>query len=322
MKQLFYKYPKTIGEELEAQIKYCKSIGNIKNNDNLSLKMRELEKEVFGEERKYTIEEVRSPRSAVITELKKISINEEISNYFLLFNAFKALNIIKEDYNIIFLLDYYNIKPKKKIDKERLEHFRKMSNEITRYNFRLCNSCYDKEKINVNKGCALNCIVKRIKEKIKELNIDEQMKFLYKIGIPSSYFNMVSQINGRYYISLLSLKKILEEIEEKNILNKINIEEENYKKNIEKSIKLKEENIESLNKKIEKYKIELKNIEEKKAKNRDNRIVLNEKLKIEKTLNEYVRRKKSINNKSIEDIEKIKMISKIKEICNKLILYF
>ncbi len=53
MELLFYEYLKTKEKELESQIAYSKSIEDIKNNNDVSIKMRKLEKEVFGKERQY-----------------------------------------------------------------------------------------------------------------------------------------------------------------------------------------------------------------------------------------------------------------------------
>ena len=53
MELLFYEYLKTKEKELESQIAYSKNIEDIKNNNEVSIKMRKLEKEVFGKERQY-----------------------------------------------------------------------------------------------------------------------------------------------------------------------------------------------------------------------------------------------------------------------------
>lgn len=237
MKTLFYKYPETIGEELEAQIKYAKSIGTIRNNEKLSLEMRRLEEEVFGEERKYKSKDeeqsshIITARPAVITELKKIDLDKKITNYFLLFSAFKALNIIKEDFNIIKLLDYYRIKPKKQVDKEQLEKYRNNFFDIESFNFQLCNACLGKSKL---KCQTKDCIILKTNDLLKDDSIDNQIKRLYGFGLPSCFNKMIPQYYGEYYISLESLKQLLIEFKEEKIIDFIAKEEEYYKKEVEK----------------------------------------------------------------------------------------
>lgn len=233
MKTLFYKYPTTIGEELEAQISYCKNKGTIQNMDRLSLKMRELEKEIFGKARSYKgkneseSNHSMQSRPAVISDLKKIKINEEVSNYFLLFSAFKALNIIKEDYNIIKLLDSYGIKPKKAIDKERLEDLRESFEDVGLYSFAFHTKC-SKEKSKLCRSEA-KCIFLKLKKLFDTISEDEQIKMLYQLGFPSNLMKIDPKIYGMYYICLETLKKILKEFEEQELIEYINEEETTFK---------------------------------------------------------------------------------------------
>lgn len=234
METLFYKYPETIGEELEAQIKYAKSIGTIRNNQDLSLEMRKLEKEVFGEKRKYTAREdggkirgiEKNTRPAVITELKRISKNQEISNYFLLFSAFKSLKIIKEDYNIIKLFDFYRIKPKKEVDKERLEKLKNDFEDLILYNFAFHTKCSKED----NQKCEHKekCVFIKIKNIFNNIPEDEQIKILYELGLPSNLMAMNLRIYGMYYISLETLKKIVKKFGEKEFIKYIEEEETKF----------------------------------------------------------------------------------------------
>lgn len=241
MQTLFYKYPETIGEELEAQIKYAKSIGTIKNNQDLSLEMRKLEKEIFEETRKYRAKDEKqssheeSVRPATLTELKNIKLDSEISNYFLLFSAFKALNIIKEEFNIIKLLDSYRIKPKKQVDKKRLEEYRDKFFDIESFYFELCNACLGKSELACQKK---NCIMLKTKDLLRDKSIDNQIKKLYEFGLPSCFNIMLPQYYGEYYISLETLKKMLIEFKEEKIIDYIAKQEEYYKKEVEKESKI------------------------------------------------------------------------------------
>lgn len=234
MEKLFYKMPSTIGEELESQIKYCKRIGKFKNNDEISLEIRKLEKEVFGATRKYVSKDEdinsndneRNSRAAVITELKKIGVNQQISNYFLLFSSFKALNIIREDYNIIKLLDYYRIKPKKIVDIERLEELRKKYKFPNGVPLNFCclkkskNLCNDKDK----------CINLRIIKLIQSLSNEKQIEKLYQMGLQSNFYKMITEISPVYFISIETLKQILKELDEKEMLIYIQENESKYRK--------------------------------------------------------------------------------------------
>lgn len=214
MGKLFYKYPTTIGEELKYQVQYCQSIGRFKNNSDISLRMRELEKEVFGEERRYTSKEevkidntTRNVRPATLTELFKISSDKNISNYFLLFSAFKSLNIIKEDYNIIKLLEYYNISPKKDIDIKRLDEILFESNKTFESKVNFCRKCVK----NINQKCSYSysCLFYKIAKELLSKDIDEQLKLKFSLGLPSNFEKIVGQPILDYGIDLETLKIIL-----------------------------------------------------------------------------------------------------------------
>lgn len=214
MEKLFYKYPTTIGEELKYQVQYCQSIGRFKNNSDISLKMRELEREVFGKERKYSAKDetkkdntTRNVRPATLTELFKISSNKKISNYFLLFIAFKSLDIIKEDYNIIKLLEYYNISPKKDIDIKRLDEILFESNKTFESKVNFCRKCVK----NINQKCSYSssCLFSKISKELLSKDIDEQLKLKFSLGLPSNFEKFVGQPILDYGIDLETLKIIL-----------------------------------------------------------------------------------------------------------------
>lgn len=214
MEKLFYKYPTTIGEELKYQVQYCQSIGRFKNNSDISLRMRELEKEVFGEERKYISKDeikkdntTRNVRPATLTELFKISSDKKISNYFLLFIAFKALDIIKEDYNIIKLLEYYNIFPKKDIDIKRLDEILFESDKTFESKVDFCRKCVK----NINQKCSYfsSCLFFKISKELLSKDIDEQLKLKFSLGLPSNFEKFVGQPMLDYGIDLETLKIIL-----------------------------------------------------------------------------------------------------------------
>lgn len=224
------KYPKTIGEELKAQIKYAKVNGVIINNSALTLAMRKIEKEVFGVSRQYKAKDeeisnhIYTSRPALITELTQIEDYKEISNYFLLFSAFKSLCIIREDYNIIKMLDYHFIEPKKKGDKERLKEFReKFDAEMLLYNFPISTKCFT----NANLECVnyTQCISIKLKEKLKNLTESEQLQLFYKLGFPSNITKLDPKTYGRYYISLETLKGLLSEFQITELLEYINDKE-------------------------------------------------------------------------------------------------
>lgn len=236
MERIFYKIPTTIGEELEAQIKYCKSIRRIKNNSDLSLKMRELEKEVFGNERNYrTMEEreynipkdrkIPNIRAGTITDLSKITLNEKIPNYLLLFSAFKILNIIQEDENIIKLLNYYELQPKKKTEQDRLNN---MQRDNEQHYLSMCCEC--KRCINSKCENKTNCLFLKLKNMVEEnREIDEKMKLLYKLGFSSNWIDILLFDNSTHYnISVETLKNILEYMKMTVELKYVKSEEEKY----------------------------------------------------------------------------------------------
>ena len=268
MKTLFYKYPTTIGEELKLQIKYCKSLGIIKNNSELSLKMRELEKEIFGKERKYTTLEERenngiidrttkNERPSTMNDLFKITLNKEISNYLLLFSSFKALNIIKEDSNIIELLDYYRITPKKEIDKKRLEDIRNNGKEK---NVMLCCECKERKK-RLRCENYKQCVFRKIYNRIKKLDdADTQIKILYKLGFPSNWLDIIQWKNS-YIISLKGLKNILGELEQTEKINFIKNLENQFEQSTDDFLKKAKKRQEFWKRTLEKTKIKINELE-------------------------------------------------------------
>lgn len=291
MERIFYKIPTTIGEELEAQIKYCKSIGRIKNNSDLSLKMRELEKEIFGEERKYAIGE-ENVRPATITELYKITVNQEISNYFLLYSSFKSLNIIKEEHNIIELFDYYGIAPKKKVDKERLKELREEYKIIKREKcVKFCFGCPEK----ISKYCnnANKCLYIKIRKNLRNMiTTDEQIKYLYTLGFPSCFEKMNTINNqGDYRLPISSLKIILKELGEIEKLDFINKLEKRYLVKFNKTEQVRKQKMKEIEDKIKKQKEEIKQFKIKDSNN------LNEVHKLQYKQSQYEINKNIIENK-------------------------
>lgn len=261
MEKLFYKMPSTIGEELKAQIEYCKYIGKITNTSDLSLKMRELEKEVFGEKRKY-VNGQGSVRPATITKLCKITSIEEITDYFLLYSSFKALNVIKEDHNIVELLDFYGITPKKEIDKEKLKELKEKNKIIKKERcVKFCFGCHDKMIQICNN--ANKCLYIKIKNNLKNmLLVDEKIKYLYKLGFPSCFEKMAKSNNQHdYRLPISSIKIILSELGEFEKLDFINKLEKRYlEKSNNRRQKQEERKIENENQ-IKKLKEEIKQME-------------------------------------------------------------
>jgi len=240
MKKLFYKYPTTIGEELKYQVQYCQSIGRFKNNSDISLRIRELEKEVFGEERKYTSKDeiykkntTRNVRPATLTELFKISSDKKISNYFLLFSAFKSLDIIKEDYNIVKLLDYYNIFPKKDIDIERLKEIEVKSYKSSGSKVNFCRKCIE----DTNHKCdySFSCLFLKLSKESLSKDIDEQIKLKFSLGFPSNFEKFRNEPLLDYGIDLETLKIILKKYGENEKINFIEDLEKEYFKRRENS---------------------------------------------------------------------------------------
>ena len=124
-------------------------------NTDAVMNEKEDEQEATEENNTDEKDKVRNSRVATITELKKIANNQKITNYFLLFSAFKALNIIKEDYNIIKLFDFYGIKPKKAIDKEHLKELENDFGDLGLYSFAFHTRCSkeNNEKCNFEGKC-------------------------------------------------------------------------------------------------------------------------------------------------------------------------
>ena len=256
MKKLFFRYPLTIGEELKYQVEYCQSIGDFKNNSAISLKMRDLEKEIFGEERKYmskndTDNQTKNVRPGTLTDLFKISSDEKISSYFLLFSAFKALNIIKEDYNIIKLLEYYNISPKKDIDIKRLDEILYQSNQTFESKVNFCRKCA--KDINHKCNSSYSCLFSKISKELLSKDIDEQIKLKFSLGLPSNFEKLINEPLLDYGIDLETLKAILKkygEDEKINFIEDLEIEylkrneeaELSYKK-LKKDLRDKKENV-------------------------------------------------------------------------------
>lgn len=242
MEKLFYKLPETVGEELKAEIKYriyieknrtdIEEMDKILNDSDLSIRVRKSQIELFEFKRKDYDEF--SSRPAIISNLKRITINEQIKDYINLFCTFKVLDIIKEDTNIIQLLDYYKIFPKKETEKNRLEEFKNRSNQ---HCLSMCCKCKNKEQRiceNYDK-----CLFRKIKAKMNNIvDKDEKIKLLYKLGFPSNWLDIIDVFSlNSYNISLQTLKNILEVLEMCNELEFVNFLEENYNKNFLKIIK-------------------------------------------------------------------------------------
>ncbi|MEI3429572.1 MAG: hypothetical protein V8R72_00320 [Clostridia bacterium] len=257
MEKLYFKYPTTIGEELIAQFEYrkyyekqrknidMKKNETVMNNEYLlnyeefSAKIRKVQKDMFrnitNRKGKNGKVEESSVRPATITKLKKMTCNKEISDYFILFSAFKALNIIKEDYNIIELLDYYNITPKKITDKEKLV---KVKEE--------CN--YDKKEyrnifVSTFDACFVNII---LQDKLTGNSIDEKIKKLYELGLPS-HFEKIKEtlIENGYYMEKNTIELLFKEYNSSNKLYEIvsKMEKETIKEIKDKQISI----VETLN---------------------------------------------------------------------------
>ena len=242
MKKLFYKLPETVGEELKAQIKYricieknrtdIEKVDKILNDSDLSIRVRKSQIDLF-EFKRMDYDEFTS-RPAIISNLKRITINEQIKDYINLFCTFKVLDIIKEDTNIIQLLDYYKIFPKKETEKNRLEEFKNRNNQ---HCLSMCCKCKNIEQRlceNYNK-----CLFRKIKEKLNNIvDKDEKIKLLYKLGFPSNWLDIINVLNlNSYNIYLQALKDILEVLKMCNELEFVNFLEENYNKNFIKIIK-------------------------------------------------------------------------------------
>lgn len=242
MERLFYKLPETVGEELKAEIKYricieknrtdIEEVDKILNDSDLSIRVRKSQIELFEFKRK-DYDEFTS-RPAIISNLKRITINEQIKDYINLFCAFKVLDIIKEDANIIQLLDYYKIFPKKETEKNRLEEFK---NRNTHHYLSMCCKCKNIEQ----RRCENydKCPFRKIKAKLNNIvDKDEKIKLLYKLGFPSNWIDIIKILKLEAYdISVQTLKEILEVLEMYNELEFVNFLEENYNKNFIKIIK-------------------------------------------------------------------------------------
>lgn len=129
------------------------------------------------------------------------------------------MNIIKEDYNIIKLFDFYGIKPKKAIDKEHLKELENDFGDLGLYSFAFHTRC-SKEN---NEKCNFEgkCIFLKMKSIFHNISIDEQIKMLYDLGFPSNLMQINPKIYGMYYISLETLKNILQKFEENELIEYI-----------------------------------------------------------------------------------------------------
>lgn len=310
MAKLFDKFPRTIMEELNFQIMYRididKNDTNIKadkilNDADLSNKMIKTKIDIFNLKRKDYDEY--STRAGTISELKNIVINEKAPKYLDLFCTFKALNIIRENYNIIQLLNYYRIEIKKKIDKTRMEELKSKNDQIC---VSMCCRCKTIEQ----KRCDNydECPFRKIKNRLNEiLDIDEKIKLLYRLGVPSNWFDILTVFNcNSYNISVQTLKNILEYLEMFDKIEILNYLEKNYQ---EIFIKMVKESRDDWKNDIEEIKTRIKEIN--KTKNLEE---LQELFKLEKQYKEiegYLKQSKD------ENLNKIKpyYLSRIEEEC-------
>ena len=258
-----------IKEELKEQFKYRVDIDKLEkikkekqckldernnlilNYTDLSIQTIKIQSDIFDNVRKGTDKE--SSRPSRVSDLKDVTFNQQIPNYFMLFSAFKALGIIKEDDNIIKLLEYYKIFPKKKVDKVKFENFR---NKYKEDYVSLCCGC-----INVEKKHCKNygkCLFRKMQNELNQKTEKEQIGLLYKLGFPSNFMDIVRfDLQSNYYnISIQTLKNILEyfEMSEENnfvdymvksyneiFLSMLNESVDEWKEEIEKQESIKKE---------------------------------------------------------------------------------
>ena len=218
-------YPQTVGEELKRQIEYKKMQDKNFNSSELSRQIRDKLIQEFGFERKDDDENA-STRPAMITELQSVGRKEKTPKFMYLFMAFKCLEIIKDDIVILQMLNDYEIIPKKGIDKDNLEKYQHKlgvnTNPVlnkTFYNgINICTKCKEK---NIPCDNTQKCINIKIFEQLSKLSVNEQINYLYSLGLPSTFKNA----KNFYTVSIQTLKSLLEKLNMLDLKNKIeNIE--------------------------------------------------------------------------------------------------
>lgn len=261
MEEICNRYPQTIGEELKYQIEYKKLQDRKFNYDKLSRLIRDNLKKEFGFERKDDDENI-STRAAMINELLGVGTTERTPKYIYLYTAFKSLKVINDEIIILQIFNDYNIIPKKNVDKKLLQDIEKnfISFKIPATNLVYYAGIHICTKYNRNKAICLKCKFKtkciylKILHKIESYSVEEQIKFLYSIGLPTS----ITKSLTKYTITIDTLKKILETLNLLELKKSIEDIENKFKQKELKEIEIRNKSIEYLKRKLEIEKTNLK----------------------------------------------------------------
>lgn len=261
MEEIFNRYPKTIGEELKYQIEYKKLQDRKFNYDKLSRLIRDNLKKEFGFERKDDEENI-STRPAMINELMGVGTIEKTSKYIYIYIAFKSLKIIKDEIIILQMLNDYKILPKKNVDKKLLENIENnfISFKIPATNLVYYAGIHICTKYNENKSICLKCkfrtkcIYLKILHKFELYSVEEQIKFLYSIGLPTSITKSIT----KYTITIDTLKKILMALDLLELKKSVEDIENKFKQEEIKKIEIRNKHIQDLKRKLETEKTNLK----------------------------------------------------------------